>query len=93
MERLKVVSNHVNPASSWSVATRGVAGQEAPRFANNPDDIVVVAAKRTPIGKAKRGSFKVNQFQMAFVCKKKKKMPLVNTQEFVLNDCLWTSHQ
>lgn len=58
MERLKVVSNHVNPASSWSVASRGVAGQEAPRFANNPDDIVVVAAKRTPIGKAKRGSFK-----------------------------------
>ena len=59
MDRLKVLSNHVNPRSQWSVATRDVAGRESPSFMNSPDDIVVVAAKRTPIGKAKRGSFKV----------------------------------
>ena len=59
MERLTVLSKHVNPSTQWSVATRDVDGRELPRFTNSPEDIVVVAAKRTPIGKAKRGSFKV----------------------------------
>ena len=64
MERLKVLSNHVNPCPQWSVARRDVAGRDPPIFPNSPEDIVVVAAKRTPIGKAKRGSFKVlNTFQ------------------------------
>ena len=61
MERLKVVSNHI------SLARHEVASRK-PTFSNSPEDVVVVAAKRTPIGKAKRGSFKVeNQICYIFI--------------------------
>ncbi|XP_071108395.1 3-ketoacyl-CoA thiolase B, peroxisomal-like [Haliotis cracherodii] len=49
MDRLNVVFGHL----SSSVTTHDVAASASPS-----DDIVVVQALRTPIGKAKRGSFK-----------------------------------
>lgn len=43
-----------NCVQSFPVAGRDTAG----RFVDRPDDIVIVSALRTPIGKANRGSFK-----------------------------------
>ncbi|XP_021357349.1 3-ketoacyl-CoA thiolase B, peroxisomal-like [Mizuhopecten yessoensis] len=52
MERMQVVFGHL----PRSVQLSPVSG--AGRFVDRPDDIVVISALRTPIGKANRGSFK-----------------------------------
>ncbi len=52
MDRLNVVFGHVSTSVSF---------QEVSASADDPSgDIVVVQALRTPIGKAKRGSYKVS---------------------------------
>ncbi|KAK7493205.1 hypothetical protein BaRGS_00015542 [Batillaria attramentaria] len=55
MERLTTVFHHLN-GSGQSLSTREVAA--LPAYRRKADDIVVVSALRTPITRAKRGSFK-----------------------------------
>ncbi|XP_033762268.1 3-ketoacyl-CoA thiolase B, peroxisomal-like [Pecten maximus] len=52
MERMRVVFSHL----PGGVQPSPVSGTG--RFVDRPDDIVVISALRTPIGKANRGSFK-----------------------------------
>ncbi|XP_052094870.1 3-ketoacyl-CoA thiolase A, peroxisomal-like [Mytilus californianus] len=56
MERISVMFNHLS--SNNDVVFNQTASGTIPRFKDTPDDIVIVSALRTPIGKAKRGSFK-----------------------------------
>ena len=58
MERISVMFNHLS--SNNDVVFNQTASGTIPRFKDTPEDIVIVSALRTPIGKAKRGSFKVN---------------------------------
>lgn len=55
MERVKRIENHLK-GSKLNLKTNFCS---APNFASSDEDVVIVAAKRTPICKAKRGSFKV----------------------------------
>ncbi|WAQ95073.1 THIKA-like protein [Mya arenaria] len=57
MERLNVIASHLSMSEKRGMATSEVAGS-VKLFSFNPDDIVVVAALRTPIGKSRRGVFK-----------------------------------
>ena len=57
MERLTTVFQHLN-AAERAVGIREVAA--LPTYLRKADDIVVVSALRTPITRAKRGSFKVS---------------------------------
>ncbi|XP_070565187.1 3-ketoacyl-CoA thiolase B, peroxisomal-like [Ptychodera flava] len=59
MERLKTIAGHLasSPGSSVSIQSNPTNALCALNQ-TGPDDVVVVSAKRTPIGKAKRGSFK-----------------------------------
>ena len=73
MQRMQTLLDHLGPAASRSFsdsgiclqktagagATFGAAGVAPRRMVERADDIVIVSALRTPIGKAKRGSFKV----------------------------------
>ncbi|XP_050419523.1 3-ketoacyl-CoA thiolase B, peroxisomal [Patella vulgata] len=54
MDRLRVLSGHVISRNlhEWQIDHNPTAAN------NSPEDIVIVSALRTPIGKAKRGSFK-----------------------------------
>ncbi|KAK6165868.1 hypothetical protein SNE40_022693 [Patella caerulea] len=54
MDRLKVLSGHVISRNfrEWQIGHNPTAAN------NSPEDIIIVSALRTPIGKAKRGSFK-----------------------------------
>lgn len=54
--RLETVFNHIK-GSGFAVATSPSAA--LPYFRESDEDVVIVSALRTPIGKAKRGSFKV----------------------------------
>lgn len=56
MERLTIMFNHLS--SNNDVTLHQTANSSLPRFKDSPDDVVIVSALRTPIGKAKRGSFK-----------------------------------
>ncbi|KAL5007141.1 hypothetical protein ScPMuIL_015947 [Solemya velum] len=64
MERMRIVFGHIseNNITKPCVGIREVASRsgfsQSRQFSNGDDDIVVVSALRTPIGKAKRGSFK-----------------------------------
>lgn len=59
MERIKVLTNHLSISDKRELINESTAStREPPRFSNNPDDIVVVSALRTPIGKSRRGVFK-----------------------------------
>ncbi|KAJ8314003.1 hypothetical protein KUTeg_008564 [Tegillarca granosa] len=56
MDRMQILFGHLSTRGECSVpAFTDVAGK---RFADTPDDVVIVSALRTPIGKAGRGSFK-----------------------------------
>lgn len=56
MERLNVIAKHLSVAENYqNVSIQKCAAKS---FPNNPDDIVVVEAVRTPIGKSRRGFFK-----------------------------------
>ncbi|ESO82471.1 hypothetical protein LOTGIDRAFT_134529 [Lottia gigantea] len=58
MEKLtNTINKRENLDSRWKL-TRSNAAAVTPGFPCNPEDIVIVSALRTPIGKAKRGSFK-----------------------------------
>ena len=57
MERLTTIFHHLSP-SEHAVGVREVAA--LPNYQRKGDDIVVVSALRTPITRAKRGSFKVS---------------------------------
>ncbi|XP_077978471.1 3-ketoacyl-CoA thiolase B, peroxisomal-like [Glandiceps talaboti] len=59
MYRLKTIASHFpsGQSASATVQLNSVSGL-ATLHQYDPDDVVVVSAKRTPIGKAKRGSFK-----------------------------------
>ena len=57
MERLTTIFQHLN-AAERAVGLREVA--TLPTYQRKADDIVVVSALRTPITRAKRGSFKVS---------------------------------
>ncbi|RUS81592.1 hypothetical protein EGW08_010644 [Elysia chlorotica] len=54
-KRLQTVLGHID-SRSFSLAPQPTAAP--PSYQDKPDDIVIVSALRTPIGKAKRGSFK-----------------------------------
>lgn len=56
MERLQVISHHLTAARNVVAET---SASEPPRFRFSPDDVVVVSALRTPIGKSRKGVFKV----------------------------------
>jgi hypothetical protein len=61
MERISVLAKHLSVSDRNGVTPEATGStREPPRFPNKPDDIVVVAAVRTPIGKSRRGFFKVN---------------------------------
>ena len=67
MERLTVMFNHLS--SNNDVTLHQTANSSLPRFKDSPDDVVIVSALRTPIGKAKRGSFKVlYSWVSIFIC-------------------------
>ena len=55
-KRLQTVLGHID-SKEVSLAQQPTAA--LPSYHQKPDDIVIVAARRTPLGKAKRGSFKV----------------------------------
>ncbi|XP_005096572.1 3-ketoacyl-CoA thiolase B, peroxisomal [Aplysia californica] len=56
-DRLNTVFGHLrNQTVKSELEVRNTAA--LPNWLNKPDDIVIVAARRTPIAKAKRGSFK-----------------------------------
>lgn len=60
MERIKVLTNHLSISDKKQVVPESTSSTREPsRFPNSPDDIVVVSALRTPIGKSRRGVFKV----------------------------------
>ena len=54
--RLNTIFGHLNELQIQANNTRATP---LPRWQNKPDDIVVIAARRTAIAKAKRGGFKV----------------------------------
>lgn len=54
MDRMRVVFGHL---PQTEVRPSPVAGSTG-RFVDRPDDVVIISALRTPIGKANRGSFK-----------------------------------
>ena len=60
MERLRVTFSHLsgvdNPGDAPNLVTTAAA---AKRFPDSADDVVIVSARRTPIAKGNRGSFKV----------------------------------
>lgn len=58
MERLRVITKHLSVSEERGVVADPVGARDPPRFPSNPDDIVVVAALRTPIGKSRKGVFK-----------------------------------
>lgn len=59
MERISVLAKHLSVSEKVGVVLEPAAGsRELPRFAFNPDDVVVVSALRTPIGKSRKGVFK-----------------------------------
>lgn len=59
MERISVLAKHLSVSDRNGVTPEATGStREPPRFPNKPDDIVVVAAVRTPIGKSRRGFFK-----------------------------------
>ncbi|XP_062841950.1 3-ketoacyl-CoA thiolase, peroxisomal [Trichomycterus rosablanca] len=55
MNRLKLVSRHLTPSRA-ELSTCGA--RAAARAAPDPDEVLIVHGLRTPIGRAKRGSFK-----------------------------------
>ncbi|BFY98683.1 hypothetical protein BsWGS_01723 [Bradybaena similaris] len=58
-DRLRTISHHVqNSNRTDGVRLQPTAAGQLPAFVNKPDDIVIVSALRTPIGKAKRGLLK-----------------------------------
>jgi len=59
MDRLVVIANHLSVSEKGSLTPNEVAGT-VKSFPVKPDDVVVVAALRTPIGKSRRGYFKVH---------------------------------
>ena len=61
MDRLNVLLNHlaVSRKFDFTVSKTAATKTSPPVFAFSPEDIVVVDAVRTPIGKSKRGSFVV----------------------------------
>ena len=60
MERLRVTFSHLSgvdtPGDAPNLVTTAAA---AKRFPDSADDVVIVSARRTPIAKGNRGSFKV----------------------------------
>lgn len=54
-----MISNHL--AAARNVVTEPVSARDPPRFRFSPDDVVVVSALRTPIGKSRKGVFKVRE--------------------------------
>ena len=58
MDRMKVVFNHL--ASSQTSVEPSPTAARTKFQPNSPEDVVIVSALRTPIGKSKRGSFKVH---------------------------------
>jgi len=60
--RLQTVFSHLisHPQAQESdlIKPQNTSASSLPQWPNKPDDIVIIAARRTPIGKAKRGSFK-----------------------------------
>lgn len=61
MDRMTVVFQHLN-ASGHTLTSRQVSG--LPNYSQKQDDIVIVSALRTPIARAKRGSFKVHSIHL-----------------------------
>ena len=59
-DRLQTVFGHLAPDTRRASPELFAQNTAAlPNWQNKPDDIVVVACRRTAIAKAKRGSFKV----------------------------------
>lgn len=73
MERLRVTFSHLSgvdtPGDAPNLVTTAAA---AKRFPDNADDVVIVSARRTPIAKGNRGSFKVKSSRKLsrFVCER-----------------------
>ncbi len=80
MQRMQTLLGHLGPAAAASVSLHTTAAAGTSVVAPSPrqmvesgDDIVVVSARRTPIGKAKRGSFKVFQVKIHMMTQKTSK--------------------
>ncbi|XP_062618931.1 3-ketoacyl-CoA thiolase B, peroxisomal-like [Saccostrea cucullata] len=59
MERLQVTFGHLSTTASQSdQQTVLTCEAAAKRFPDSPDDVVIISARRTPIAKGNRGSFK-----------------------------------
>uniref|UniRef100_K1Q7U9 acetyl-CoA C-acetyltransferase n=1 Tax=Magallana gigas TaxID=29159 RepID=K1Q7U9_MAGGI len=59
MERLRVTFSHLSGTGTSNEASRLVTKEASARkFSDSPDDVVIVSARRTPIAKGGRGSFK-----------------------------------
>lgn len=69
--RLQTVFNHLHRSES-NIESAPTAAF-LPNYQVKDDDIVIVSARRTPIGKAKRGSFKVWEMLMSVF---KKNVPI-----------------
>lgn len=60
MHRLKILAGHLSPPGAAAGGTRDVGAAECGSAGGSgPQDVVVVHGRRTAIGKAKRGAFKV----------------------------------
>ncbi|XP_052248079.1 3-ketoacyl-CoA thiolase B, peroxisomal-like [Dreissena polymorpha] len=58
MERLGVIAQHLHSGIIKSDICKQEVSGSLPRFTFSPEDVVVVAALRTPIGKSRKGVFK-----------------------------------
>ncbi|XP_052246811.1 3-ketoacyl-CoA thiolase B, peroxisomal-like isoform X2 [Dreissena polymorpha] len=58
MERLGVIAQHLYSGIIKSDICKQEVSGSLPRFTFSPEDVVVVAALRTPIGKSRKGVFK-----------------------------------
>lgn len=59
MQRLKVISGHLCPPGAREPCRGLWRAQCSSAVSNSPEDVVVVHGRRTAIGRAKRGGFKV----------------------------------
>ena len=60
MQRLKIISGHLSPGGSSGSRLRAAECRSAAGVSGGSgEDVVVVHGRRTAIGKAKRGAFKV----------------------------------
>ncbi len=82
MHRIKIISGHLS-ASGSAVHRRDVWRSESgAAAASSAEDVVVVHGRRTAIGKAKRGAFKVT---LPELCGLKVRMEILENETLVLS--------